>query len=65
MKIFNQENYLLKSTPKALEKKLHALIHDVFSRRRDDAVQISEVVEELQPMSGEVVRKFMERFTLS
>jgi coenzyme F420-reducing hydrogenase beta subunit/polysaccharide pyruvyl transferase WcaK-like protein len=59
MKIFHQENYVIKCTPEELEEKLYAAIKKVYFNRFDLSQYISTVVEELKSMSGEVIEKFM------
>lgn len=59
MKIFNQENYVIKVAPEELEMKLYATAKEVFLHRADLSKNISTVVEEIRPMSGEVIKKFI------
>lgn len=59
MKIFNQERYLLKSSPEALAEELYNLAESAFIQREETSRQISKVVKSLMCMSGEVIGKFM------
>ena len=59
MSIFHQEDYLLKSTPEELAEQLYETTKRVFANRQEASREIARVVEELRPMSGEVIIKFM------
>jgi polysaccharide pyruvyl transferase WcaK-like protein/coenzyme F420-reducing hydrogenase beta subunit len=59
MKIFDQEGYLFKSAPETFDEKLYLLIEKAFSQGEELSRQIAKVAEELRPMSGEVIRKFV------
>lgn len=59
MRLFHQEDYLLKSTPKELEEQLCETTKRVFAARQEASQEIARIVEELRPMSGEVIFRFM------
>lgn len=61
MKIFHQEDYLLKSVPEELEQQLYDRTKAIFDKREEVSVCIAEVVEKLRPVSGEAIEKFMEK----
>nr|MBF0223072.1 polysaccharide pyruvyl transferase family protein [Desulfobulbaceae bacterium] len=61
MKIFHQEDYLLKSVPEELEQQLYDRTKAVFDKREEISVCIAGVVEKLRPMAGEAIQKFMEK----
>lgn len=60
MKGFHQEGCLLKCTPEELEKELFAATKKVFIRKTEIFSYISNLLEKLRPMSGEVIHKFLE-----
>lgn len=59
MRLFHQEDYLLKSTPEELEEQLCETTKRVFAARQEASQEIARIVEELRPMSGEVIFRFM------
>ena len=59
MKIFHQEDYLLKSVPEELEQQLYVRTKTAFDKKKEVSVCIAGVVEKLRPMSGEAIKKFM------
>jgi polysaccharide pyruvyl transferase WcaK-like protein len=59
MRIFHQEDCLLKSDPEQLEQHLCDAAQKVFTEKSEISRVIAEVVETLRPMSGEVITKFL------
>jgi polysaccharide pyruvyl transferase WcaK-like protein len=60
MKMFNQENCLVKSSPEQLEQRLLEKAQDAYIRNEEISRCISEIVEELKVMSGEAIHRFVE-----
>lgn len=59
MKIFAQEDLLIKCIPEHLERHLVEKTKDAFERRAEISLCISAVVDELKIMSGEAISRFM------
>ena len=59
MKIFHQEDYLIKCAPQELAQQLYDKTRDACDNRVEIAESIAKVIEELRPMSGEVIKKYL------
>lgn len=59
MSIFHQEDYLLKSTLVGIEQHVYEITKRAFVNREEVSRKIAEVAEELKPMSGEVIYRFI------
>jgi len=60
MKIFQQEDYLVRGTPNTLDEQLYGVTMQVFSERDELSARISEIVEELKPKAAAAISRFID-----